>query len=716
MTRLTWYVQRMRSMSAAELAWRASRAATGVADRVAPRAEPSDASLTGASDTDWHLLLEQFRDGTGRPVLLDRARAQAVGQQWPEEAAAVIAAADKALASRFTFFGYPEASLGDPIDWHRDPLSGTRWPAVPADRIDHRSHHGDPKWIWELNRLQHLPWLAQAWLLTGDDGYADGALHHLDSWLAHNPPGIGIAWRGAFEAGVRAISVALALQGLRDSTALTPQRYRAAVRMLAASARRCWRDRSRFSSANNHLVGELAGLATVAILFPELAAARQWEQRAVRLLTTEADRQILPDGAGAEQAVGYQVFTAELLLVVAALLRLRGDEPPPAITGALDRSASFLATLVGEHDPAPRYGDDDEGFALRLGVEPLRSVRGHLGAVAALTANPAAHRYGHDDITAGWIAAAGQRKPDAGLTPPEAASCYAPHGGIVLLRAGRRRLTMDVGPLGYLSIAAHGHADALSLTLSLDGRELIGDPGAASYYGHPDWRTAHRGTQMHATLTVDGADQSVMAGPFLWRDHASVTTRSVNLERGVVDAEHDGYQRLSGAVTHRRWLLAPPGEDTVLVIDLLDGEGSHRADACWPLHPSLDATRAGKGHVAHRDATPALQLAYAASAPATPHEVRGGELGWWSSRLESREPAWLVGIRCEAPLPLALATLLRPLDAGRETAEHLQVSLLPRSIEICWTEQVWRRHVTVDTSRAGDVRPSRQLREGCTDK
>ncbi|MGH3978644.1 MAG: heparinase II/III family protein, partial [Pseudonocardiaceae bacterium] len=376
MPRLNWYARRLRSMSAAEIAWRASRAAADAADRVAPRAEPSDATLIGAGDPDWGVLLEQFRDGAGRPVLLDRARAEALGQQRPEEAAAVIAAADGALGGRFAFFGYPEAALDDPIDWHRDPLSGTQWPAVPADRIDHRSHHGDPKWIWELNRLQHLPWLAQAWLLTRDDRYAEAALYQLDSWLARNPPGIGVAWRGAFEAGVRAISVAVALQGLRDAVALTPERYRAAVRMLAASARRCWRDRSRFSSANNHLVGELAGLATVAILFPELSAARQWEQRATRLLAVEADRQILPDGAGAEQAIAYQVFTAELLLVVAALLRLRGDEPPPAIIRSLDRGASFLAALVGERDPAPRYGDDDEGFALRLGAEPLRSVRG----------------------------------------------------------------------------------------------------------------------------------------------------------------------------------------------------------------------------------------------------------------------------------------------------------------------------------------------------
>ena len=104
--------------------------------------------------------------------------------------------------------------------------------------------------------------------------------------------------------------------------------------MLAASADLCWRERSRFSSANNHLVGELAGLATVAMLFPELAPSARWEERALRALDLEASRQILTDGAGAEQAVGYQVFTAELMPVVAALVMSRGDTPP---SGILDR-------------------------------------------------------------------------------------------------------------------------------------------------------------------------------------------------------------------------------------------------------------------------------------------------------------------------------------------------------------------------------------------
>jgi hypothetical protein len=623
--------------------------------------------------------------------------------------AALVAAADRVRAGHVTYFGYPEAPLATPVDWNHDPVRDFTWPSRPSSRIDHRVVMADPKWIWELNRLQHLPWLAQAWLFTEDDGFAELALDHLDSWMEQNPVGTGIAWRGAFEAGVRAISVALALQGLRDAAALTPDRFERSVRMLAASADLCWRERSRYSSANNHLVGELAGLATVALLFPELAPARSWKARALRALDVQATCQILGDGAGAEQAVGYQVFTAELLLVVVALLESAGDTPATGLCAAVDRSADYLASLVGQADPDPRYGDDDEGFALRLGPEPRRTVRDHLGIVAALTGNARARQAGTVTLSALWWGELHGSSAQGLVSEPPAppASLVAGDGGLAVLRSGSRRLTMDVGPLGYLSIAAHGHADALSVTVSLRGEDVIVDPGAGSYYGHPEWRQVHRGTRVHPTVTVDGEDQSVSGGPFLWSQHAHVRLRAVDLLGGMVDAEHDGYQRLAGPVTHRRWVVAPPEEEApILIVDELSGSGQHQMRVSWPLQPSLDLGDAPDGYALVRDGALVAQIALAATAPMTLEEVRGDEsshLGWWSDRLEARVPSWLIGAVVDATVPVVVATVIQPAAGEEAFVTGLTVSQHLEVITATWCSHGERRTVLIDRSDDGAV-------------
>jgi uncharacterized heparinase superfamily protein len=671
MKRLGWYWSRARAMSAPEVAWRVGRL---VSETAAPVLRPAQ------RDADWEVTFAGFRDAIGRPVLLDRTRAGDLARRFPAEAAAVVAAADECRAGRFAFFGQEPVDVGaGPIDWQLDPRTGFRWPAVPSKRLDHRTAAADPKWIWELNRLQHLPWLAQAWLFTGDRAYADAALDQLDGWLEQNPVGHGIAWRGAFEVGVRALSVTTALQGLRDAPSLTRERYARVVAMLSECAPLLWRQRSRFSSANNHLVGEMAGLAAIAILHPEIPGARRWEARALAVLAREAERQILPDGAGAEQSTVYQLFCSDLFLVPAALLRLRGDQAPEPVLDGLRRGARYLRALLGDGDPLPRYGDDDGGIALRLLPDQVPDVHRHLAAVSAVRGEAPA------DLAAAWLGG----PPERGATSPAPAArdLYAPDGGLVVMRRDDRRITVDVGPLGYLSIAAHGHADALSVTVTAGGRDLVGDPGTGSYYAEPGWRRAFRGTRAHATVAVDDEDQSVPGGPFLWVRHANTTVRSVDLEHGIVEAEHDGYTRLAEPVTHRRYVVAPRGQNSLLVVDLLTGEGEHRIRTAWPLHPELDVRTAEGTHFVTRDGRPVMQIATSAG---DPWSVRGDEetrLGWWSPRFEAWEPSWLVGTVLEAArLPVVAATVLTVSEHAAPVVEGLSIDGTD-VIEVSWTER-----------------------------
>src|SRR5262249_19434551 len=85
----------------------------------------------------------------------------------------IIAGADRWLDHHATFFSLKDIPLGDPIDWHRDYSSDMVGPIRYSGLINPRDKNkvGDIKYIWELNRLQHLILLALAGTWTGNANY-----------------------------------------------------------------------------------------------------------------------------------------------------------------------------------------------------------------------------------------------------------------------------------------------------------------------------------------------------------------------------------------------------------------------------------------------------------------------------------------------------------------------------------------------------------------
>jgi uncharacterized heparinase superfamily protein len=149
----------------------------------------------------------------------------------------------------------------------------------------------------------------------------------------------------------------------------------------------------------------------------------------------------------------------------------------------------------------------------------------------------------------------------------------------------------DVGPHGFLSIAAHAHADALSIELRHDGVELLIDPGTYCYHGEPEWRQWFRSTAAHNTLEVCGVDQSVSGGPFLWTEQAR--TRPLTMDEGGElppqswSAEHDGYRRLRLPTGHRRSVRLNTAVRELTVDDTLDVAEPLDVRLFWHFGPQI---------------------------------------------------------------------------------------------------------------------------------
>src|SRR5580658_1171323 len=88
----------------------------------------------------------------------------------------MVAFADEILAGRYPFLGYGTAELGTRPKWNLDFTSGAEWSYVRSECRDCIRHDGsDVKVPLELSRLQFLPILGKAHVLTGDDSYRQAA-------------------------------------------------------------------------------------------------------------------------------------------------------------------------------------------------------------------------------------------------------------------------------------------------------------------------------------------------------------------------------------------------------------------------------------------------------------------------------------------------------------------------------------------------------------
>ena len=578
---------------------------------------------------------------------------QAREQVPPEAARRVVAAADRLLAGDWEVLGTPRPDVADP-DWFLDPVTGRRAPALTfAFAIDHRDEGvtGNVKSVWELSRHHHLTVLAAAWYLTRDTRYADTVAAQLRSWWDANPFLSGIHWTSGIELGVRLTSWVWVRRLLddwpgvadlfeRDPVALSQIRWH--QEYLAAF-------RSRGSSANNHVVAEAVGRVVAANAFPWFAESEAWRRDAGRQLERELAANTFPSGVNRELATDYHRFVTELGLVALVEAHAAGHPLSAATSDLLTRSLDAAAAVLDVAGRPPRQGDGDEGRALVLddpGADPwavlLDCGAGVLG--------PCDWWPSGEEGVASTLLRALAPLPSTAPRPKSPPRDF-PDAGIHLLRTppgGGAELwcRCDGGPQGFLSIAAHGHADALSVEVRHDGVELLVDPGTYCYHGEPEWRSYFRSTRAHNTVEVDGLDQATEAGPFMWTDHADAVVDATEAGPDGVQAwagHHTAYARVDAALCHDRRVVLDGPNGRLAVTDTVTGSHEHRLRLFWHVGPEVTVElRDGVADLGWRGRDGAPRRGHLLLPAALEWSAHRGEtdppLGWFSPRFGSKVP------------------------------------------------------------------------------
>ncbi|MCB1498901.1 MAG: alginate lyase family protein [Bauldia sp.] len=600
LNRLSWYANRLRSMSAGEVFHRVGEQVKRLSWRRYD--EGFDAFVLGDGAIP---VVPELRDRLLRPAP-------------PNLDAALAHEANRARLG-FAFLGsqWPEGLLDDdgvPIlrAWHVDPVTGQEWEGSETYCFNvpyrARADRGDVKLVWELNRLQFLQPIAVHAARSGDGASAARyVMSVVRSWMSANPPFRGVNWNSGIELALRIVTVSIVVTALgRDAFSAED---RALLRTFV-NAHAFWLDRfeSAYSSANNHLVLESLGLFIAGLLCSDLPRAADWEAKGRATLEREIANQILDDGVGAEQSPTYTGFTVEAYLFAALVARAGGRPLVATVDERLDLAGSWLRWMMDEGGNVPEIGDNDAGRVVALQQEPERDyVASVLGATAAM----------FDDS-----AIAPPRSPPHlrdllfGAAPPPSTGPTGlrvfPEGGYSVWRGSflntRVLLVYDHGPLGHLSIAAHGHADTLSVWLHLDDCPVLIDTGTYLYFGDRLRREYARSTIAHNTLTVMNRSSSETAGPFNWRRKATgrLVARQDDGQKVRLVAEHDGYVETFGIV-HRRTVEVDSHEHTIRIIDTLGGTNDSGVEIGLLLSPELTVETA-EALTIRRDGRSLLQI------------------------------------------------------------------------------------------------------------
>lgn len=425
--------------------------------------------------------------------------------------------------------------------WNAGFQTENVWPDIFSYKLKYKQRDdiGDARTNWELNRHFQLALLAKNYAASGKEKYLSEFKKLFSDWNKKNPFLHGIAWTSVMEVAIRCSNWCYAYAFLEYCSVTEELLNQLRIGILNMTDYVC-KHYSRYSSANNHLIVEAYAIGQSGILFHY----KEWIELSLSILSRELPIQNYSDGVNKEHSLHYQSFYMEAMGLMMRLLIKNGVEVPSTWSPALDKMSKYIADCTGNYGEIVVFGDDDEGKILDLQGGKINHYQYVLGIMSILLGKRYVESFECETLK--WLFKSDEIEKINGEKPYLSPQyCCYKEGGYSILRSNDRKILIgiDHAELGFGSIAAHGHADALSFQLFYEGQSVFVDPGTYIYHCDSKNRNAFRKTANHNTVCIEGQDQSEMLGAFLWGKKAEC-----KLVESVIDqykvrivANHTGY-------------------------------------------------------------------------------------------------------------------------------------------------------------------------------
>lgn len=473
--------------------------------------------------------------------------------------AALLAEADEIAAGRVRLFGSSSTPLvltlpGKLEHWsaYETGRASIPYESLPAEDI---------KFLWEPARFGWAFTLGRAYHLGGDERYARAFWTHFEAFTRANPPFLGPHWMNGQEVALRLMAFIWAGQVFASAPSSAGNLSRLAESVAAHAARIPPTLVYARSQQNNHLLTESAALLTAGLALPGHPKAPRWRLLGWRWLNRGLQAQIDGYGEYSQHSTNYQRLMLQTVLWVDALLENAGLRWPNATRAALTRSVHWLLSLMDpDSGRVPNLGANDGAYIFPLTSLPFHDHRPVLHA-AARTFNNYDLPAGAWDEMALWLGR--QAEPARSLSLP-------------------RYLGDQIygkNSWAYLRTAQYSnrpsHADQLHLDLWWYGLNLAQDAGTYLYNAPAPWDNSLTAAAVHNTVTVNGKDQFLRAGRFLyldWKD--AYRSQPIHPDPAALQSVRGRYR--GRGYRHTR------------TVSVFDGDTWRVEDVLLPLRPPWD--------------------------------------------------------------------------------------------------------------------------------
>lgn len=415
-------------------------------------------------------------------------------------------------------------------EWGAGFQTNSIWPLKtysPQIDISQRTDVGDIRTNWELNRHYQFAALAKSFYCTGEKKYLSEFIELFNDWNQCNLFLHGPEWTSMMELAIRVNSWLYSYVFLKKAN-VDPKLLDDIEHGIIVMANHINKHRAKYSSANNHLIVEMYAVALIGIL----TNYKPWIDKPLKILTSELPKQNYEDGINKEMSLHYQSFVMEAYGLLALTMKKNEYEIPHLWTQYLMSMSEFLTDSMDSNGSVIEFGDNDEGKILDLQGKLKNHYQYTLNLMGIVLGIKYTDCEWNENLN--WIA--DEQLVHFTEVYKSPLLSLRLKGGYSFFRSLDYNILIGVdhARLGFEPLAAHGHADALSFQMNIEGKPIFVDSGTYNYHITPQERDYFRSTAAHNTVMINGVEQSEMLGPFIWGRRVKVSADIKNIGNNVI--------------------------------------------------------------------------------------------------------------------------------------------------------------------------------------